>query len=148
MNRTQKAVICNLAIMLLTISMLAYVFFQFFVLKKAPEGFSGRFLPPATLILLGGLLIFWALKRQSPKEVEADERDKLITNRAAMAAFISAWVILPIVSVLPRYVLGDDSCIPAWSLPLINVGVLLIATVVYLAAILVQYVPWRNDGNK
>ena len=147
MNRTQKTVLCNLVIMLVTILMLTYVFFQFFVLKKAPEGFSGRFLPPAVLILLGGLLIFWALKRQSPREVEADERDKLITKGAAMAAFISAWIVLPAVSVLPRFILGDDSCIPAWSLPLINIGVLLIVTVVYLATILIQY-GRSGDGDK
>jgi hypothetical protein len=139
MNRTQKAILCNLVIVLLTLAMLAFVFFQFFVLKKTPEGFAGRFLPPAVLILLGGSLLVWALKRQSPGEVEADERDKLITNRAAMAAFVSAWIVLPAVSVIPRFILGDDSCIPAWSLPLINIGVLLIVTVVYSAAILVQY---------
>jgi len=144
MNRTQKAVLCNLAIMLLTVLMLAYVFFQLFILKETPEGFAGRFLPPAVLILLGGSLLVWVLKRQSPREVEADERDKLITTRAAMAAFVSGWIVFPAVSVIPRFILGDNGCIPAWSLPLINIGTLLIVMMVYSAAILVQY----GQGSK
>lgn len=147
MNRTQKTVLCNLVIMLVTILMLAYVFFQLFILKKTPESFAGRLLPLAVWVLLGGSLLFWALTRQSPKEVEADERDKLITNRAAMAAFISAWIVLLVVSVIPRFVLGDNGCVPAWSLPLINTGGLLIVTVVYLAAILIQY-GRSGDGDK
>ncbi len=139
MNRTQKTVLCNLVIVLLTLTMLAYVIFQFFILKKTPEGFTGRFLPPIVLILLGGSLLVWALKRQSPKEVEADERDKLITNRAAMAFLVSAWVVFPLASASPRFILGDDGCVPAWSLPLIIIGTLVIVTMVYSIAILVQY---------
>jgi MFS superfamily sulfate permease-like transporter len=134
-------------IVLLTLAMLAYVFFQFFVLKRTPEGFAGRFLPPAVLILIGGTLLVWALKRQSPREVKTDERDKLIANRAAMVFLVSAWILFPVVSVIPRFILTDDGCIPAWSLPLINVGVLLIVTVIYSIAILVQYVSGRGNGK-
>ena len=163
MNRTQKAAICNLATMLLTVLMFAYVLFLVFItvnrevavrasnlLKEAPEGFASRFLlflPPIILILLGGPLIVWSLKRQSPKEVETDERDKLITTRAAMAAFISAWIVLPVVSVLPRFILGDNGCVPAWLLPIFGIGVLLIVSMVHSAAVLIQY-GWRGDGDK
>jgi uncharacterized Tic20 family protein len=139
--------------------MFAYVLFLVFItvnrevavrasnlLKEAPEGFAGRFLlflPPIILILLVGPLIVWSLKRQSPREVEADERDKLIKTRAAMAAFISAWIVLPVVSVIPRFILGDNGCVPAWLLPISGIGVLVIVSMVYSAAILVQY-GWRN----
>jgi uncharacterized membrane protein len=118
--------------------MFAYVFFQLFVLKKTP-GFAGRFLPLAVLILVGGTLFIWVLKRQSPKEPGADERDKLIDNRAAMAAFVSALIVFLAISGIPRLVLGDDGCIPAWSLPLINFGAFIIVTMIYFAAILIQY---------
>jgi hypothetical protein len=64
-----------------------------------------------------------------------------------MAAFISAWIVFPAVSVIPKFILGDEGCIPAWSLPLINFGALIIIMMVYAAAILVQY-GWRDDGNK
>jgi hypothetical protein len=127
--------------------MSAYVFFQLFVLKKTPEGLAGRFLPLVVLILVGGTLFVWSFKRQSPREVKEDERDKLIDNRAAMAAFISALIVFLAISGIPRLVLGDDGCIPVWSLPLINFGAFIIVTMIYFAAILVQY-GWRNKGEK
>jgi hypothetical protein len=146
MNRAQKTALGSLVFVLLTLAMSAYVFFQLFVLKKTPGSLAGRFLPLAVLILLGGSLLVWSLKRQSPREVKADERDKLIDNRAAMAAFISAWIVFPTVSVIPRLVLGDNGCIPAWSLPLINFGALIIIMIIYSIAILIQY-GWRNKGE-
>jgi Na+/H+ antiporter NhaC len=147
MNRTQKAMLCVLVMMSASAVMLACELFRLFIVKKTPEGAAGWLLPLILVAILIPLLV-WVLKRQSPKEPEADERVKLITNRAAMAAFISAWVILPIVSVLPRFVLGDNGCILAWSLPLFGMGVLLIVSMVYSAAVLVQYISWRGHGDK
>jgi hypothetical protein len=118
--------------------MFVYVFFQLFVLKKTP-GFAGRFLPLAILILISGTLLVWTLKRQSPKEVASDERDKLIDYKAGFVAFISALFVFPIAGAIPRLVLGNDGCIPAWSLPLINFGAFIILTMIYFAAILIQY---------
>jgi uncharacterized Tic20 family protein len=100
------------------------------------------------LFLLYGSLIVWSLKRQSPREVETDERDKLITNRAAMATFISAWIVLPAVSVIPQTIFGDDGCIPAWSLPLIIFGALLILMMIHSTAVLAQYFFRSGDGDK
>jgi len=165
MNRTQKDAICNLAIMLSTALIFAYVLFLVFItvnqkvavrasnlLKEVPEGFAGRlflvFLPPIILMLPMGLLIVWGLKRQSPKEVEADERDKLIKTRAARAAFISAWIVLPVVSVIPQLVLGYNGCVPAWLLPISGIGVLVIVSMVHSAAVLAQYFFRSGDGNK
>jgi hypothetical protein len=147
MNRAQKNAISALIFLFLTNTMFAYVFFQLFVLKKTP-GFAGRFLPLAVLILVGGTLFIWVLKRQSPKEPGADERDKLIDNRAAMAAFVSALIVFLAISGIPRLVLGDDGCIPAWSLPLINFGAFIIVTMIYFAAILIQYGWGGKDGGK
>jgi hypothetical protein len=148
MNRTQKIIVCNLVIIPLTLAMLACVLFQLFVLKKTPEGFAGRFLPPAVLILVGGTLLVWALKRQSPREVEADERDKLIANRAAMVFLVSAWIVFPVISVIPRFVVGDNGCVPAWSLPLIIFGALLILGTIYSTTVLAQYFFRSGDGDK
>jgi hypothetical protein len=147
MNRAQKIALGSLVFVLLTLAMFAYVFFQLFVLKKTP-GFAGRFLPLAILILTSGALLVWTLKRQSPKEVVSDERDKLIDNRAAMAFLASSLIVIPAISVIPRLVLGDNGCIPAWSLPLINYGALVILAMIYFAAILVQYFFRRDNGDK
>ena len=148
MNRAQKTALGALVIMSLTLTMTSYMFYQLFVLKKTPVGFAGRFLPLAVLILVGGTLLVWMFKRQSPREVKADERDKLIDNRAAMAAFISALIVFLAISGIPRLVLGDDGCIPAWSLPLINFGAFIMVTMIYFAAILIQYGWGGKDGGK
>jgi predicted ABC-type exoprotein transport system permease subunit len=148
MNRTQKTALSSLVIVLLPTAILAFFLFRVFVLKKASAGFAVGFLLLAVLILLEGSLLIWSFKRQSSKEPEADERDKLITNRAAMAAFISGWIALPIVSVIPRFILGDNGCIPAWSLPLINFAALIIIMMVYSIAILIQYGRGGKNGGK
>jgi hypothetical protein len=148
MNRTQKAALFHLVIMLLWLAALAYIAVAFFVLKKMPEGFVARYGPLVVLFAAMFLFLAWILRRQSPKEVDADERDKLITNRAAMTAFVSAWIVLPAVSVIPRFILGEDGCIPAWLLPLINFSSLLIVMTIYSVAILVQYVSGRGNGNR
>jgi hypothetical protein len=147
MNRTQKTAIFILVSMLLPTGMFAFFLYHIFVLKKASAGFVVEFSLLA-IFIMGGSLLVWSLKRQSSKEPEADERDKLITNKAAMAAFVSGWIVFPAVSAIPRFILGDNSCIPAWSLPLINFGALIIIMMVYSMAILVQY-GWRGkDGRK
>lgn len=148
MNRAQKNALFQLVIMLLSLPLFAYIVIEVPRLKKIPEGFIARYGPLVVLLATMFLFLIWILKRQSPREVNADERDKLITNRAAMAAFVSAWIVLPAVSVIPRLILGEDGCIQAWLLPLINFGALLIVMVVYSAAILIQYFYRSGDGNK
>ena len=147
MNRAQKNALGGLVFLLSMLTMTSYVFYQIFILKKPPENFAGRFLPLAILIVVNGPLLIWTFKRQSPREVKEDERDKLIDNRAAMAAFISALIVFLAISGIPRLVLGDDGCIPAWSLPLINLGAFIIVTMIYFAAILVQY-GWKGKDNE
>lgn len=148
MNRAQKNALSALVFLFVTNLIFGYVFFRIFVLKKAPESFAGRFLPLAILILISGTLLVWTLNRQSPKEVKTDERDKLIDYRAAMAFLASSLIVIPAVSVIPRLVLGDNGCIPAWSLPLINYGAIVILAMIYFAAVLVQYFFRRGDGDK
>jgi formate hydrogenlyase subunit 3/multisubunit Na+/H+ antiporter MnhD subunit len=149
MNRTQKEAVFCLASGLLTFPMFAYGFYKLFILKETFTGLE-RFLVLTVVILVLGIqlaLLVWTFKRQSPREVEDDERDKLIKARAAMAAFIAACFILPVVSVIPRLIVGDNGCVPAWSLPFIIFGALLIPGTIYWIAILVQY-GWKGKENE
>ncbi len=148
MNRTQKIALLCIVIMLLSLAVLAYMVIQIAVLKKLPEGYVGRFGPLIILFAAMFLFLVWICKRQSPREVNEDERDKLIENRAAMAALVSVLIVLPAVSVMPRLILGEDVCIPAWSLPLINFVALPIIMIVYSTAILIQFGRRCKDGNK
>lgn len=150
MNRTQKEAVFCLASGLLIFPMFAYGFYKLFILKERSTDLE-RFLLLAVFILVLGILLallVWMFKGQSPREPEADERDKLIKARAAMTAFIAACFILPVVSVIPRLIVGDNGCVPAWSLPFIIFGALLIPGTIYWIAVLAQYFFRSGDGNK
>ena len=151
MNRTQKEALVILVSGLLTLPMYAYGFYKLFILKETTTGLERFLLLLAVLILVVGTLLgllVWPLRRQSPREVEADERDKQIMNKAAMVSLISAGIVFPVVSVIPRLIVGDNGCVPAWSLPLIIFGALLIPGTIYWIAVLAQYFFRRGDGNK
>jgi Predicted membrane protein (DUF2178) len=144
MNRTQKSMLCVFVMMSATAVLFVSELFRLFITKKPYENSGGWVLSLIIVAILIPLLI-WVLK--GPKEPDTDERDKQITNKAAMAAFISAWIILPIVSVTPQFILGNNCCIPAWSLPLFGMGVLFIVSMIYSAAVLIQY-GRSGDGDK
>ncbi len=80
-------------------------------------------------------------------EVESDERDDLIKKRAVIASFVTVWILLAGVTVVPRFVVGIKGLIPVWLLAFINLGVFLGAVLVYLVAVLVQYGWGGKDGE-
>jgi len=138
MNKTQKGAWFSLAAGLTCIASFGYIFVQFFVLRKQP-GLTGVWpLLVAYGVLLGVPIIFLR-KKQSPQEVDKDERDGLIEKRAVIAAFVSIWILLFAATIIPRFIVGLDGSIPVWSLAFINVGILLIVLFVYSIAVLVQY---------
>ena len=138
MNKTQKGAWFSLAAGLTCIASFGYIFVQFFVLRKQP-GLTGVWpLLVAYGVLLGVPIIFLR-KKQSPREVDKDERDGLIEKRAVIAAFVSIWILLFAATIIPRFIVGLDGSIPVWSLAFINVGILLIVLFVYSIAVLVQY---------
>lgn len=142
MNRTQKGACVGLAGALFSIAIISFAFFKIFVLKKFPLRFEA-FLAVGGFVLYVVLLILFLRQKQSLVEVEADERDKLVIRRAAIASFVSVWILLAVVSVLPRLVVGIDGSIPVWVVPIMNLGVMFAAMLVYSVAVLVQY-GWRG----
>jgi hypothetical protein len=64
--------------------------------------------------------IFWRGK-QSSREVESDERDRVIQKNAAIATLASAMLFLTGASVVPEFVVGHDGVIAVWLLLLINI---------------------------
>ncbi len=146
MNRTQKAALFNLAIMVFCIGVLVYLFDEIFVLKRMPERSGGLCVLIAYCLLMA--ISFVLLRRkQSPHEVEADERDDLIKKRAVLVSFVSVWVLLYAASIVPRFVVGDDGTVPVWMLPFINLGVFFITMLIYGVTILVQYGWGGKDGK-
>ena len=86
---------------------------------------------------LGGLgpLIF----RKDKGAVEFDERDRVINQRAALAGFGSAYMVVGLVCMIPFFVLGPKANIPFTWLPMIFGGAGITHFFAHSAAILIQY---------
>ena len=138
MNKTQNGAWFSLACGLICIASFGYIFVQFFVLRKQP-GLPGLWPLLAAYCVLLGIPIVFLRKKQSPREVDKDERDSLIEKRAVIAAFVSVWILLFAATIIPRFIVGLNGSIPVWSLAFINVGILLIVLFVYSIAVLIQY---------
>lgn len=99
-----------------------YIAVEVFILRRLPEGF-GRFWGLPAFWLITGIAIIFIRKKQSPAEVDCDERDNFIKRRAVLASFVSVWILLFVSSMIPRFIVGQDGSIPVWMLPIINLGV-------------------------
>jgi len=146
MNKTQKSAWCGLVVTLTFLLLCLFLFIELTILKKM---FFFMNLLGATLLF--GLLVAWVIficKKQSPTEVETDERDKLIQTRAIVASFISVGILIALTCLILRFIVGISGTIAVWELTLINFLIFEVALLVYSVAILVQY-GWRGkDGEK
>ncbi len=147
MNKTQKIAWFNLVGALLCFALGIYIAVEVFILRRLPEGF-GRFWGLPAFWLITGIAIIFLRKKQSPAEVDSDERDNFIKRRAVLASFVSVWILLFASSMIPRFIVGQDGSIPVWLLPIINLGVFFIVMLVYSVAVLVQYGRGGKDGEK
>lgn len=147
MNKTQKGAWFNLAGTLLCIAIMIWVVARLIILKTVPEGFE-RIWPLVVFCVLMVTSIVFLRKKQSPAEVDSDERDKLIKYRAVITSFVSVWILLAVVTIIPRFVIGIKGSVPVWLLAFINLGVLLGALLVYSVAVLIQYGWGGHDGEK
>jgi hypothetical protein len=145
MNRTQKVAVITITGMLLTIALLA--------LSLIPIFFFGWRMPlPARVACLtilftvfsGGL--FFAIRKQRKDEVEADERDIAIQKIAVIISLVSILVVVGMSLVVANLVWGLNAAVPLWMLMLLFGALVLIASVVYHAVILVQY--GRGGSNE
>ena len=147
MNKTQKGAWFSFASCLLCVVLIIYLVVEIAVLKRLPARWFAFGIIPAYLLLVATSFAIMR-RRQSPHEVDSDERDKLIQKRAVLVSFISVWVMLFAASAIPQFILGPDASIAVWSLPLINVTILFVAFLVYSVAILLQYRLGKNgDGD-
>jgi Na+/H+ antiporter NhaC len=148
MNRTQKYAWFSLAIFSLSIAVAGYNFYGVFVSKKLADSFIGRYWSvfAFSLILIPALILL--RKKQSPAEVDSDERDEQIRKKAIVASYTSA-VILFIISILILwFAVGPNGTIPVWIFPLIVLEVFFMAMVVYSIAILIQYGRAGKENEK
>ena len=146
MNKTQKSAWCGLVVTLTFLLLCLFLFIELTILKKM---FFFMNLLGATLLF--GLVVAWVIfirKKQSPTEVETDERDKLIQTRAIVASFISVGILIALTCLILRFIVGISGTIAVWELTLINFLIFEVALLVYSVAILVQYGLGGRDGEK
>ncbi len=145
MNRAQKIAWFSLAMTVLLIA---------FSIRWIIMAFTATVIPKNTLLLW--LSLFGAIaalgfvlfrKKQSPAEVDFDERDKLIKRKAVQVSYISLWVLLIAASLVAGIIVGDAELIPVSALPPVLFLIFLIVTLVWSVAILVQY-GWRDKDNE
>lgn len=146
MNKTQKSawfgLVATLAFLLLSL----FLFIEIAILKKMllPMNLLG-----ATLLFgLGVASVIFICKKQSPIEVETDERDKLIQTRAIVVSFISVGLLLALTCLILRFTVGISGTIAVWELTLINFFIFYVALLVYSVSVLVQYGWGGGDGEK
>jgi len=145
MNKTQKSAWCGLVVTLVFLLLCLFLFIEIAILKKM---FLSVNLLGATLLFgLGVASVIFICKKQSPIEVETDERDKLIQTRAIVVSFISVGVLLALTCLILRFIVGISGTIAVWELTLINFFIFYVALLVYSVAVLVQY-GWRDKDNE
>jgi len=146
MNRTQKGAWCILIVSLFLILFGILLFTEIVILKNLFTSLH-RFIALLLFSFMVPLFIFLR-KKQSRAEVESDERDRLIIKRAILVSFVSVWVLLAAVCIIPRFIVGYTGSIPVWVLSVINFAIFLIAMFIYSTAILIQYGWGGKDGEK
>ena len=138
MNKTQKSAVFCLVTFLFCVVLMAYPFISIFILKSWPSFFSRFWSMIAYFVFIAASIIFLR-KKQSPAEPDFDERDDLIKKRALLVSFVSVGILLAAACIIPRFILGDEGAIPVFALTFINLGIFMIAMLVYNVAVLVQY---------
>ena len=139
MNRTQRRALFTLSISITLIAFGLIVFNSMFAPGDSTAGVSlVKVWIWVILAVSAGGAVFVHLKRRTP-EVDNDERDRYIKKNAILVSFISLWILLFAASLIPGFVTGDMGSIPVDLLPIINMGVFLIAMLVYSVAVLFQY---------
>jgi hypothetical protein len=94
---------------------------------------------------LTGLCIYVFYLKKSP-EAGFDEREKMIYKRAFGLAACTLTVFLSCVCIIPFFILGGQSVIKVYYLPLILFSTLFVAQFVHSTAILIQCSLEEEDG--
>jgi putative Mn2+ efflux pump MntP len=146
MNRTQKAALYSLILCLMCLAFGLFMLLELVFLKTMYCQIH-RFYCVLILIAIGiGLPVMF--RKQSSKEVESDERDKLIQLKAVLAASVAGCIFLAAAVLICRFAVGLSGTISIWAMTLINMLVFLLAMMVYWIAILLQYYTGSSNVEK
>ena len=148
MNKTQRMAWYSLAIFSFSIVLAGYNFYCEFVMENLPESFFGRHWSVIVFFAIFIPAMILLRKKQSPVEVDSDERDILIRKKALVVSFTSVWILFIISILILFFAFGSDGRIAVWIFPLVILEVFFIAMIIYSIAILVQYGREGKDAEK
>jgi hypothetical protein len=143
MNRTQKGAWAVIAISI-TLSLLFIT--MVFTTKPLTLSVLPIVLTILSLIVMGLSLIFLRTK-QSPNEVDYDERDVTIKRKALLASHITLWVLIFIGCTVPLLITGQEKVLVVGLLSVVLFAASVIDMLVYAITILIQY-GRSGDGDK
>ena len=139
MNKTQKMAWISLGMFSFSIALAGYNFYCEFVSKKLPDSFLGRHWSALAFLAIFIPAMILLRKKQSPSEVDSDERDGLIRKKALFASYTSVWILFTGSILILLFAFGPDGTIAVWTFPLIILEVFFISMIIYSISILVQY---------
>jgi hypothetical protein len=139
MNKTQKNAWFSLAIFSFSIALAGYSFYCEFVAKKLPDSFWGRHWSAFVFFAIFIPAMILLRKKQSPTEVDSDERDVSIRKKALVVSYTSVWILFTILILILWLAFGLDGTMAVWLFPLIILEVFFVVMIIYSIAILIQY---------
>jgi hypothetical protein len=143
MNRTQKEA---WTVVFISILYSLLLIIMAFTTKSLTQPLLPGVLIVLILITMASLFVFLR-RKQSPKEVNYDERDVAIKRKALLASHTALWTLIFLGCVAPLAITGQWETFPVGLLP-IAIFILAIADMlVYSLTILIQY-GRSGDGNK
>lgn len=146
MNKTQKGATAVLIIatllLLFIISVPLILFSNSLIVEISPLFFF------VLTFLVMGLSVILLRKKQSPSEVDYDERDILIKQKAIFASYITLWILVSIICIVPGIFIDRTAIATYWPniLPIELFLMYIIVKLVYALTILVQY-GWKKESN-
>jgi hypothetical protein len=102
-------------------------------------GFPVAYAGAAFLGLFGFIGLGPIIFRKDKGPVTCDERDRLINQRAALASFVTSYMVMGLACMVPFFVLGYQAQVSICWLPNIFMAGGITCFVVHSVAILIQY---------
>jgi hypothetical protein len=139
MNKSQKGALAVLimttVLLLFIISIPVALLSNIVILKISPLLFF------VLTFLVMGLSIIFLKRKQSPSEVDYDERDIAIKQKAIFASYITLWILVAIICIVPGIMIDRTTIATYWPniLPIELFLLYIIVKLVYALTILVQY---------
>jgi hypothetical protein len=135
MNRVQKIawmIVITISLAVVLSAVAAGILYEKFGLPKAAEGLA--FLGIAGIGGLGPLIF-----KKDKGHITCDERDRIINHKATLAGWGAAYLIVGLSCMLPFLILGPNSTISVYWLPMIFTGAALSSFFMHSVAILILY---------